>query len=201
MKASIAVAFLALSLFCTTVAAEGWAIGKGATHWTGSFALSYSGGDLYENAKNESQTFAAFTISGLHFLVPHFAAGLGASFAHFEQGSTNAFMAAIGPWAGIYVGSRQMHSYPYLKAGYEYMQGAYDDDTHGHSWNIGVGVLSMLSAKLGLAVELRYSVITLTAKKHAYAFDLDGGPLLGRVDGTKSGHMIGFTIGLLGASF
>jgi len=197
---NFAVVLLVGVLFpCTAFGGE-YPVDKGATMISGLFSVYNSGGDLYEDSRQNASTTFTFSPSVLTFVTPNFALGSQFSYAHISQGDRVETQLAIGPKVGYFSGDPDSKVYPFLVVGFSYLENSYGIAYYhyeyayaarskvtasGTRFFFSAGLSLMASSHLGIIWEVTYNIDRLKE---------------GRYD-RQSGRTFGTNIGLAGFLF
>lgn len=139
-----------------TIAQPSFAVDKGSTLILWATSFQNMSGDLYER-ENKSQKKYTFTPFLAYFVVPNFSIGADVSISTISLGDADASDVRVGPKVLYAFGSHESTIYPYLTAGFNYLDVTNDNgtDSNGTKFKFGAGVIFMPAGQqhLGITVE------------------------------------------------
>jgi len=175
---------LVMSLVLPASAAY-YAIDKGSIQLGGTIGFESRGGDLYEDADEESQTQISFEPFVGYFLIPNLSLGTHVTYTSFTHGEYKNSAFGIGPVATYYLGSEYSTFFPFVSARFDYRKTSTEIDGNDSpdvtTTVIGFagGITTMVSKNVGIRAMLFYEMNSQEVE------DSDS------VDGNKIGLRIG----------
>ena len=151
---------------------QGFAIGKGASMITGMASFS-NRGSATVNGSSESVTTITFTPSMDYFLFNHFFVGGGLSYSSQTQNSTNVTGLAFGPEIGYAFGKPDSKVFPYLNAGWNYLNSKVDESYYGSpnlsgsDLSFGFGFIIPVKSHFGLVLQGKYDTINYSGSSQS----------------------------------
>jgi outer membrane protein W len=167
-----------LLLICTILGlhvvakGQGFAIGKGASMITGLASFSSSGSDNVSDSPlgSMSQTVTAlsFTPSIDYFIFNNFFVGGDLGYSNQNSSISKITELAIGPEIGYAFGHEDSKVFPYLNAGWNYINYKINETSisisslSGSGVSFGFGVIVPVKSHIGLVLEGKYNIINYT---------------------------------------
>lgn len=167
------------------VSAAYYAIDKGSIQLGGTIGFESWGGDLYEDADEESQSHLDFEPFVGYFLIPNLSLGTHVTFSSFTHGDYKNSIFGIGPVATYYLGGEYSKFFPFISARFDYRKSSTEIDGNESpdvtTTVIGFagGITTMVSKNVGIRAMLFYEMDSQEVE------DSDS------VDGNKIGLRIG----------
>jgi len=166
-----------LAFLCSFAFGETSPIAKGRKILDGSFAMSSSGGDLYEDLNGDRGASINGAVSGGYFLIPNLAVGAKFSLARDSYGDSSSAYWGIGPQLSYFIGSPEPKDdfqgvvYPFLSVCFLYsrdtakMKILEETETFTDSLitiGLGGGICVMVSDTVGFVIRTDYEIDRLS---------------------------------------
>lgn len=150
---------------------QGFPIGKGASMITG--LASFSSTSSSTSSGSGSVTTVTFSPSMDYFLFNHFFVGGGLSYSSQTQNSLNVTGTAIGPEIGYAFGKPDSKVFPYLNAGWNYLNSKVDESYYGSpnlsgsDLSFGFGFIIPVKSHFGLVLQGKYDSINYSGSSQS----------------------------------
>jgi len=175
-------------------AQPGFAIDKGSMAIGGTASFSMSGGDLYKDADDNSETSFSLAPMALYFVIPNLAVGGEVSFGRDSQGDYSNTSYGIGPKVLYAFGKQESMTYPYLSAGFGYLS---------HTTNNTYNDVEYESKTTGTSIKVAGGVFLMPGQQHL-GINIEAGYVMDSLKGDEdnaesvSGNQIVVNVGLIG---